>query len=79
MPMRQSLMGQLHSYKKGGVIDIGMLQQAIHVDSSQLIKLTMSKSGEQISWPVAVVSPASGSKVSDSASAGVLAGLFLGI
>ena len=56
-----------------------MLQQAIHVDSSQLIKLTMSKSGEQISWPVAVVSPASGSKVSDSASAGVLAGLFLGI
>ena len=34
MPMRQSLMEQLHNYKKGGLVDIGMLQQAIHVDSS---------------------------------------------
>ena len=38
MPMRQSLMEQLQNYKKGGLVDIGMLQQAMHVDSSQLIK-----------------------------------------
>lgn len=40
-----------------------------------LIELTISLSGELI-WPVAVVSPAGGSKVNDSASVRVLPGLF---
>ena len=58
-------------YKKGGLVDIGTLCTA----GKRLIKLTISKSGE-LTWPVAVASPAGGSKVSDSASARVLPGLF---
>lgn len=54
---------------------MGVHPAKINSYCSLLIELTISLSGEVI-WPVAVVSPAGGSKVSDSASVRVLPGLF---